>query len=34
MINEINKIINAIESTGARVIRIPCDLDINKNDVD
>ena len=30
MINEINKIINAIESTGAKVVRIPCDLDIDK----
>lgn len=34
MINEINKIINAIESTGARIIRIPCDLDIDKNQTD
>lgn len=30
MINEINKIINAIESTGAKVVRIPCNLDIDK----
>lgn len=30
MINEINKIINAIESTGVKVIRIPYDLDIDK----
>lgn len=30
MINEINKIINAIESNEVKIIRIPCDLDIDK----